>query len=194
MLIEILVLAAGVASPLELIPRIVVADSACIVMSEDPPLAERPSPLDSTVFEIGGGVVKVCYGRPSVRGREIIGKSQVPYGRLWRTGANEPTMIHTSVALVVAGIEIEPGIYSFYTIPGEHEWEVILNRSITQWGHRNRYTDEVRVHEVGRGVAPAERIEAPVEMLTFRPEATEGDTVLVLEWEHTRVSIPLSTR
>ena len=59
----------------------------------------RPSPLESTAFALGAGHVKVCYGSPSLRGRTMIGGAAVPFGHLWRTGANEPTTLHTDVAL-----------------------------------------------------------------------------------------------
>ena len=89
--------------------------------------------------------MKVCYGRPSLRGRQMLGTEHVPYGKLWRTGANEPTIFYTPVALQVAGIRVPPGVYSLYTVPGKTEWEVIVNRSITQWGH------ETQLHRLGEG-------------------------------------------
>ncbi|NIU19704.1 MAG: DUF2911 domain-containing protein, partial [Actinobacteria bacterium] len=96
------------------------------------PTEGRVSPLDSITFQVDGDPVKLCYGRPSARGRTMIGGPDVPFGRLWRTGANEPTMIHTTVPITVAGIAIAPGSYSLYTVPGEERWEVVVNRSITQ--------------------------------------------------------------
>jgi len=91
------------------------------------PLATRQSPLDSLSFTVGKAEVKVCYGRPSLRGRKMIGGEAVPYGKLWRTGSNEPTMIHTTGPITVAGVALAPGSYSLYTIPGPKEFEVILN-------------------------------------------------------------------
>jgi len=89
----------------------------------------------------------------------MIGGEAVPYGRVWRTGANEPTMIHTTGHLVIAGIHVDAGTYALYTVPGEREWEVIVNRSHRQWGHESTYTDSVRVQEVGRGRVPTQRVE-----------------------------------
>jgi hypothetical protein len=156
------------------------------------PLATRQSPLDSLSFVVGTARVKLCYGRPSVRGRTVFGGSLVPFGRLWRTGANEPTMIHTTGPLVLAGVAVPAGSYSIYTIPGPAEWQVIVNRSITQWGHEAAYTDEVRRQEVGRGTAASEPLDGPVEQLTFRVEpSAAGAAVLLLEWEKTRVRIPV---
>src|SRR5512134_1778393 len=134
------------------------ADTACVVQNPQRMPAEgRPSPLDSLSFPVGRQKVKVCYGRPSLRGRTMIGGSAVPYGKLWRTGANEPTIFYAPVKLSVAGISVAPGVYSLYTVPGEKEWEVIVNRSTSQWGHENQYTPAVQQQEVGRGKAAVER-------------------------------------
>jgi Protein of unknown function (DUF2911) len=156
------------------------ADSACPVLKpDDVPVKGRQSPLDSLTFTAGGQTVKVCYGRPSARGRTMIGGEGVPYGKLWRTGANEPTVIFTPIALNIAGVKVAPGKYSLYTVPGEKEWEVIVNRSTSQWGHESSYTEEVRAQEVGRGKARAEK--------------TSGGEIqrLVLAWEKTKVAVPI---
>jgi hypothetical protein len=155
------------------------------------PDARRTSPRDSLAFQAGGAVVKVCYSRPSSRGRTMIGGTSVPYGKVWRTGANEATMIHTTGHLVVAGIHLDAGTYSLYTVPGEREWEVIINRSYMQWGHESTYTDSVRAQEVGRGRVPAQHVDQAIEQFTMRAERqADGDANLILEWEHSRVAIP----
>ncbi|HEX6927182.1 MAG TPA: DUF2911 domain-containing protein [Longimicrobiaceae bacterium] len=159
--------------------------------SPNMPVEGRPSPYDSTAFTLGGQRSLVCYGRPSMRGRTIFG-GLVPYGQLWRTGANEPTTIHLPVAATIAGIQVEPGSYSLYTVPGEQEWTVIVNASTSQWGIENQYTEEVRAQEVGRATVPSEQIDAPVETFVIRAEPQGEDAVdLVLEWETTRVRIPV---
>jgi hypothetical protein len=170
------------------------APPACITMNtEHLPLATRKSPLDSLTFQVGSAVVKLCYGRPSARGRTMIGGEAVPFGRLWRTGANEPTMIHTSGPIVVAGVPVPAGSYSIYSIPDPKSWQIIVNRSITQWGEEHGYTDAVKAQEVGHGAADATALAQPVETLTFRTEAGAGGKVsLVLEWEKTRVTIPIT--
>lgn len=158
------------------------------------PVAGRESPFDSTSVQIAGSEFKVCYGRPSMRGREIFG-GLVPYDTIWRTGANEPTIIHVPVAADIAGIAVEPGSYSLYTVPGQQEWTVIVNRSTTQWGIESQYTDEIRAEEVGRAQVPAEAVDAPVEMFTISAEPAGQDAAdLVLQWEQTSVRIPVSAR
>lgn len=173
-------------------PRAAAADTACVVQNpERMPAQGRPSPLDSLTFTLGSHKVKVCYGRPSLRGRHMIGGEAVPYGKLWRTGANEPTIFYTPVKLSVAGIRVAPGVYSLYTVPGEKEWEIVVNRSISQWGHESQYTEPVRKQEVGRGKAAAERLQSPVETFTIRAERAGAGQALLLEWENTRVRIPV---
>lgn len=159
---------------------------------QDP--AGRSSPYDSVTVSAGALQAKICYGRPSSRGRTMLGGEHVPYGKLWRTGANEPTIIHLADAAQIAGIAVEPGSYSLYTIPGAEEWTVIVNRSITQWGHESRYSDEVAAQEVGRATVAPEEISEPVETFTIRSEASgDASARLVLEWEKTRVAIPVTS-
>ncbi len=169
------------------------APHACITMNtRQLPLATRKSPLDSVTFKVGGTVARLCYGRPSLRGRHMLGGEAVPFGKLWRTGANEPTMIHTTGPLAIAGIRVPAGSYSLYTVPGPDEWEVIVNRSITQWGEESNYTDAVKAQEVGRAKVRAEALPAPIETFTIRAEPPSGDaSALVLEWEKTRVRVPV---
>lgn len=165
---------------------------ACITMNtERLPLEGRRSPLDSVTFVLQASPVKVCYSRPSARGRVIFG-GLLPYGQLWRTGANEPTMIHTAIALSIAGIAVEPGSYSLYTVPGENEWELIVNASTSQWGHEGSY-DSVRSHEIGRVKVMSEATDDHVEVFTIRATPnSDRDATLVLDWDRTRVVIPIA--
>lgn len=159
--------------------------------SERMDVVGRTSPYDSTALELGPGKAKVCYGRPALRGRTMIGGEAVPYGELWRTGANEPTTLHLNVPATIAGMQVEPGSYSLYTIPREgNEWTLILNRSTSQWGHESQYTDEVEAQEVGRAPVAAEPLSSPAEVMTIRP--MEQGSGLILEWQNSRVSIPIT--
>lgn len=157
--------------------------------------AGRVSPYDSAAVEAGDLRAKICYGRPSARGRTMIGGEAVPYGKLWRTGANEPTIIHLATSAEIAGIALEPGSYSLYTIPDRESWTVIVNRSITQWGHESTYRGEVAEQEVGRATVAREDLPEHVETFTIRSEPTgPAATQIVLEWETTRVRIPIAAR
>jgi Protein of unknown function (DUF2911) len=159
------------------------------------PLEGRQSPLDSLTFAIADQPVKVCYGRPSSRGRTMIGGTHVPYGKIWRTGANEPTIFYAPIPLTVAGMKVSPGVYSLYTVPGRQEWEIIVNRSTSQWGEESNYTDKVKAQEVGRAKVKAETVSQPVEQFTISAEPSgKSKAALVLAWEKTRVSIPIEGR
>jgi hypothetical protein len=123
----------------------------------------------------------------------MLGGADIPYGKLWRTGANEPTIFYAPVPLSVAGIRVQPGVYSLYTVPGKNEWEVIVNRSISQWGKEDQYTDEVKAQEIGRAKVKSESPGKPVETFTIRAEPGSGKSaVLVLEWEKSRVRVPVT--
>ena len=153
------------------------------------PVEGRGSPLDSVMFQVDGHDLKICYGRPSARGRTMIGGSFVPYGQLWRTGANEPTIIHVTAPVAIAGIEVPAGTYSLYTVPGEDEWQIIVNRAIDQWGRENSYTDDVVAQEVARARVPSVRSTDHEETFTISAER-DGDAVyIVMAWDTTRVRI-----
>jgi hypothetical protein len=158
--------------------------------SRNVPLEGRKSPLDSLTFQVASQPVKVCYGRPSSRGRVMLGGKDIPYGKLWRTGANEPTIFYAPIALKVAGIAVPPGTYSLYTVPGRTEWEIIVNRSTSQWGKEDQYTDKVKAQELGRAKVKSESVSSPIETFTIRAEPNGNNANLVLEWEKTRVKIP----
>jgi hypothetical protein len=169
------------------------ADTACQVLQPDNvPAQGRKSPLDSLSFSIARQPVKVCYGRPSSRGRVMIGGKNVPFGKLWRTGANEPTIFFTPVALTIAGIKVAPGTYSLYTVPGPKEWQVIVNRSTSQWGEESNYTAKVKAQEVGRATVSSEQLATPIETFTIRSEPSANGADLVLEWEKARIRIPIA--
>ncbi|MDH3735323.1 MAG: DUF2911 domain-containing protein [Gemmatimonadota bacterium] len=145
---------------------------------------DRPSPLKQLRFSYDGGEGLLCYGAPSARGRDVIG-GLVPFGSPWRAGANEPTTFHLSAATSIGGVSLEAGSYSFYVIPGESEWELMLNTNTDRWGIP--INADVRSTEVGSFTAAAGSTDAMVETLTY----SNADGAIVLEWENTRISIPI---
>jgi len=161
----------------------------CARRADAEALATRPSPLDSSQVTVAGAVLKVCYGRPSVRGRQVAGEL-VPYGQPWRLGANEPTTLHLPFAAEVAGVRVEPGTYTLYVVASEREWEVHVNRAVNRWGIP--IDAGVRAEDVGKGSVPVEQVNPPVEVLTlsFAPARGNG-TELVVEWERLKVRIPI---
>jgi hypothetical protein len=130
----------------------------------------------------------------------------VPFGELWRTGANEPTVLQLSFDADVAGLEVAQGKYSLYTVPSPNRWTLVLNRSIRQWGltrpergrkgrlFQSAYTPLVQAAEVGRVSVASEKIPY-VEELTMRAEPVDVDrTDVLLEWETTGIRIPIRRR
>ena len=170
-------------------PPAIHPDSVC--PSRNVPVPGRKSPLDSLTFSVGNKPIKVCYGRPSSRGRVMLGGKDVPYGKLWRTGANEPTIFFNPIPVTLAGLRVDPGVYSLYTVPGAKEWEIIVNRSISQWGKEDQYTSKVQSQEVGRAKVKSESVAPPIETFTIRAEPAGQDANLILEWEKARVKIPV---
>ncbi|MEE2777648.1 MAG: DUF2911 domain-containing protein [Acidobacteriota bacterium] len=150
----------------------------------------RSSPTLSTELSLAGTDGKLCYGSPSARGRDVFG-SLVPWGELWRTGANEPTRLFLNAPLTLAGIELAAGRYSLYTIPGESRWQLFVSTSTYHWG--NAISAEVRERELGSAELVTETGTEVVENLTFRWQPINARTgALVLEWADTRVAIPVA--
>jgi len=165
------------------------APFTCWIRGPADKLGERPSPLDSISVQLGGGAIKLCYGRPSARGRKVMG-GLVPFDQPWRLGANEATTINVPFAAQLAGVRVEPGIYTLYAIPGASKWQIVVNRGVQRWGVP--IDGDVRARDVGAGTVATESLGAPVETLTLKFAPAAGNaTELVLEWEKTRVRIPI---
>lgn len=147
----------------------------------------RASPRTQVDERIGLTDVSYSYSRPSMRGREIFG-ALVPYGEIWRTGANAATTISFSNDVTFGGEDVPAGSYALFTIPSETEWTVILNATAQQWGS---YAYDASV-DVARMKVPVHTLREPVE--TFAIGLTDMDAEaahLTLEWETTRVSVPI---
>ena len=131
-------------------------------------------------------IARVIYSRPQKKGREIFGEL-VPYGKVWRTGANEATELTIYEPLKVNSTVLQPGTYTIYTIPEEDMWTVIINKNTNVWGTiYNKENDVVRMDTpVRKAAAPAESLS-----MVFRPE-TEG-TTLMIGWDKTYVEIPFN--
>jgi hypothetical protein len=96
--------------------------------------SKRPSPpAKSTETIASGAVITIDYSQPSVKGREI-GKEIAPYGKVWRTGANEATVFEVSKDVKVEGKALAAGKYGLFSIPNKEEWVIIFNKSPNQWG------------------------------------------------------------
>jgi hypothetical protein len=144
----------------------------------------RVSPHTRLTFSYEGGQGLLCYAAPSARGRTIMG-ALVPYGELWRMGADEATSIHLTAPASIGGVELPPGSYSLYAVPTEGEWEFFVN---TNWQRSGIPVDAtVRESEIASFAVVPEPRNSVVESLTYRFE----DGAIVMEWENTRLRIPV---
>ncbi len=139
----------------------------------------------ATATTPGGLVVKVEYSRPFKKGRPIFG-GLVPYGKVWRTGANEATLISFSKDAIFGGKAIKAGQYSLFTIPAEGDWTVILNRQTGQWG-----LTYDPAQDAARVPAAAERHQTPTEQLTIDALPAASGLLLRIDWDQTAVTIPI---
>lgn len=175
-------LAAAAAAPAD-------AQFNCWFRGNPAQVGQRPSPPDSTEVVLGGATVKLCYGAPSANGRKVMGEL-VPFGQPWRLGANEATTINLPFAAEIAGVRVDPGTYTLYAIPAESEWEIVVNRAVERWGIA--ISEQVRAQDVGSGKVRVEALAVPVETLNIQFGTPSGGAAeLVVDWEMTRVRIPL---
>jgi hypothetical protein len=142
------------------------------------------SPRDTASSGAEGAKVRVDYGRPSARGRQIFG-GIVPFGEVWRTGANEATQLFTDRDLEIGGTRVPAGTYSLWTVPGREKWTLIVNKQHGQWG-----TEYDEKQDLARIDMAVKRLSAPVERFTV---SLDGGA-LVFSWADTQASVPLRVR
>lgn len=128
---------------------------------------------------------RVIYSRPQKKGRTIFGEL-VPYGEVWRTGANEATELDIYTPLKFGETTLKPGTYTLYTIPDEDNWTIIINSDTNVWGAYSYKKEK----DVARMTIPCMTAAAPIESLSmiFKPE-TDGTTLLI-GWDTVYVEIP----
>ena len=149
----------------------------------------RPSPPATADVTLAGKQITIKYSRPSMRGRKIVG-GLVPYGEVWRTGANEATTLMTPVNLNIGGANVPAGQYTLWTLPSEGVWKLIINKQTGQWG-----TDYDQSQDLVRVDMQKASTSAPVEQFLISWKK-QGDrkAELVMEWERTRVSVPVEAK
>lgn len=162
---------------------------ACAFQASGEELMNRASPPDSASVRLGDRVAKICYSSPRARGREIMGEL-VPYGQPWRMGANEPTTLHVTFPAEIGGVRVEPGSYALYAVPGEDQWEIVVNGATGRWGIP--IDESVRSEDIGTVTVSPSETGSMVDNLTlsFEPQG-ENEAHLVIEWERTRLRVPV---
>jgi hypothetical protein len=110
--------------------------------------SKRPSPPASVTESVNGKTIRIDYSQPSVKGRKIWG-GLVPYGEVWRTGANEATVFETNKNLMIEGKSLPAGKYALFAIPNENEWTIIFNKTWKTWGsfdyQKNKGEDALQI-------------------------------------------------
>jgi len=147
---------------------------------------DRPSPPATAKVELNGKTITIDYSRPSMRGRKIMG-GLVRYGEVWRTGANEATALKADVDLDIGGTKIPAGSYTIYSLPSEGTWKLIINKQTGQWGTEYDQSQDLARVDLAKSTLPS-----PKEQFTMEFVKKSGDTAdLVLEWETTKLSVPV---
>ncbi len=163
---------------------------------------KRASPHEQTSAAIGGRKVIIQYGRPYKKGRQIFGEAGglgtlgagaalVPYGQIWRTGADEATTLTTDGDLMIGTLRVPKGSYALFTLPGKNEWTLVVNKTAKQWGafSYDKKEDLGRVPmkvTVGSAAAPVEQFTIAVE------PAGDRKGTLKLSWDKLVATVPLS--
>lgn len=153
-----------------------------------PGMDQSPADIAYLRTEGRGGdpVVRVVYGRPQKKNRTMLGEKE-PYGKVWRTGANESTEIKLYRDVTFGDKKVPAGTYTLYSIPNEKEWTIILNSKLDTWG-AYAYDESM---DVARITVPAGKTESEVEAFTIAFEGDGKEGKMYLAWENTLVTVPL---
>jgi hypothetical protein len=146
--------------------------------------AKRPSPPAQASTTVNGKTITIHYGQPSVKGREVWGKL-VPYGQVWRTGANEATTFEVDQDVKIEGKPLPAGKYALFTIPNEQEWTLIFNKVPNQWG-AFKYDSQ---QDVLRVQVKPQKAPQFTEMLSFQ---LKKNGKVALTWENIKVGFQVN--
>jgi hypothetical protein len=150
----------------------------------------KPSPAASATCDLGGGkAVKTDYSSPRMKGRKIYGEL-VPFGQVWRTGANEATTFVTNADVVVGGKTVPAGSYTIFTVPNADKWTLIINKKTGEWGIPYKYESD----ELARVDMKVSKLPKPVENFTISYEKSGSGCTMHIDWETTRASVDISTK
>ena len=175
-----------------LLPALLVVPFVSSLAAQEKPAPVRLTPLRvspacTVAQELGLSKIELTFARPAVKGRKIWG-AVVPYGEVWRAGANNATVLTLSHAAKVAGKDVPAGSYGFFVIPGEKAWTLILNKKAKQWGaYAYKKEDDLLRWEATPQAGPF------LEYLDYRVIPVDlGTAVVELGWENLRMSFPVT--
>jgi hypothetical protein len=149
--------------------------------------SQRPSPPAQAQckFTDGKGVT-IDYSSPRMKGRKIFG-DLVPYGEVWRTGANEATSFVTTANLTVGNTRVAAGSYTIFTVPDQNRWTLIINKKTGEWGIPYKYESD----ELGRVDMKVSQTASPVEDFSIAFDQNGSACTLNISWENTKASVAL---
>lgn len=146
----------------------------------------RPSPLAIAAIRYQDNYIKITYGQPQRNNRKIFG-TLVPFGKVWRTGANEATELTTVKDIQLHNILLKAGTYSLFTIPQQDKWTIIINSDVGLWGAYN-YNEAKDVYRFDVPVQSAGKIYEP---FTIIFENRNDVAELLMMWDDVKVSVPI---
>ncbi|MEZ2414579.1 DUF2911 domain-containing protein [Muriicola sp. E247] len=150
----------------------------------------KVSPFATVRQDLGLSTLTVEYSRPAVKGRELFG-GLVPYGRIWRVGANESTKFTTTTELGILGNKLAPGTYALYAFPEEDAWEVVFHKNTAHWGDGrsayNRVEDAFRI-----SVTPENTDSWQENFLISFDSISHNGALMQWQWGHTSIAIPIT--
>lgn len=150
----------------------------------------RPSPAASATCDLGGGkTIKTDYSSPRMKGRKIYG-DLVPFGEVWRTGANDATTFVASADVVVGGKSVPAGSYTIFTVPAADKWTLIINKKTGEWGIPYKYESD----ELVRVDMKISKLLSPVEDFTIAYDKSGSGCTLRMDWETTRASVDIKAK
>ena len=152
------------------------------------------SPAATATVAFGNKQIRISYHAPSVHGRKIFG-GLVPYGQVWRAGANQATLLHTDADLTIGSLSVPKGDYSLYVLPEESGWTLIVNKQTGQWGikHDGSTTDDP-AQDVGRVAMTLTKPAAPVEPFTIALTKEGEQGTLTMSWENTVATVGFTAK
>jgi hypothetical protein len=152
--------------------------------------SKRPSPPAKATVDLGGGAtVTVDYSSPKVKGRKIFG-GLVPYGKVWRTGANEATTFVTTADITVGGKAVPAGSYTLFTVPGEDKWTLALSKTTGEWGTAYPGEDQ----DLARIDMKVSKLPALSEDFKISFEKSGMGAEMNVDWENTRASVGIAKK
>lgn len=170
--------------------KLSVLAALCLLVGVVAAQGNRKSPHETIETTVKGKKVSITYGRPSLKGRKAVGGELVPFDKVWRTGADEATILTTETDLMIGTLTVPAGSYSLFTLPSATGWKLIVNKTDKQWG-AFKYDEK---QDLGRVDLKVGKTSAPVEQFTITlPKAGKGGA-LKLEWENTSASVNLKAK